>query len=548
MANSSTIHSAAPATSACRLMTLPLAAALLALAACGGGGGNSSTGNGNGSDVWTAGLFLPSSSFAAQCVSPRSGNHPITGQTWPDVAGTRADENNFLRSWSNETYLWYDEIIDQNPALFASSLAYFEELKTEETTASGAPKDKFHFTYETDEWLQLSQSGVSAGYGAEWIILSGSPPRKLVVAYTQPNSPATQAGVDLARGAEVLSVDGADLVNGNDVDTLNAGLFPSEPGETHTFTVRDLGAADTREITMVSTNVTATPVQNVTTLASNLGPDTVGYLVFNDHIATAESGLKSAIEQLDAANISELIVDVRYNGGGFLAIASQLAYMIAGDTATAGRIFEAIEFNDQHPTTNPVTGQPLQPMPFFDTTAGISTLPAGQPLPTLDLPRVFMLTGPNTCSASESIMNSLRGVGVEVIQIGSTTCGKPYGFYPTDNCGTTYFTIQFRGVNDQGFGDYTDGFSPQNTTSGFVGESVPGCSVADDFEHALGDPLERRLQAALGYLETGSCPAPSGVANPGFSKISAPLSVTDGLIPRTPWRENRILHMPDQPQ
>lgn len=548
MAITSTNHTAVPITPGCRLKTLALAAALFALAGCGGGGSSTNSGNGNGTggNGWTAGVFMPSPSFAAQCVAPRSGNHPITGQPWPDVAGTRSDENNYLRSWSNETYLWYDEITDQNPALFSSSLAYFDQLKTDETTASGAPTDKFHFTYDTDEWLQLSQSGVSAGYGAEWIILSGAPPRKLVVAYTQPNSPATQTGVDLARGAEVLSVDGADLVNSNDVDTLNAGLFPAGPGESHTFTVRDLGGVNTREITMVSTNVTATPVQNVTTLASSMG--TVGYLVFNDHIATAEGGLKNAIEQLDAANISELMVDVRYNGGGFLAIASQLAYMIAGTVPTDGRIFEGIEFNDQHPTTNPVTGQPLQPMPFFDTTVGISTLPAGQPLPTLDLQRVFMLTGPNTCSASESIMNSLRGIGVEVIQIGSTTCGKPYGFYPTDNCGTTYFTIQFRGVNEQGFGDYTDGFSPQNTTSGFVGETVPGCSVADDFEHALGDPLEGRLQAALGYLETGSCPSPSGVSNPGFSKVSAPMSVTDGLIPRTPWRENRILLMPDQLQ
>ena len=61
-----------------------------------------------------------------------------------------------------------------------------------------------------------------------------------------------------------------------------------------------------------------------------------------------------------------------------------------------------------------------------------------------------MLTGDNTCSASESIINSLRGIGVEVIQIGLTTCGKPYGFYPQDNCGTTYFSIEFKGVNAQG--------------------------------------------------------------------------------------------------
>ena len=66
-------------------------------------------------------------------------------------------------------------------------------------------------------------------------------------------------------------------------------------------------------------------------------------------------------------------------------------------------------------------------------------------MPALDLERVFVLTTASTCSASEAIINSLRGINVEVIQIGSTTCGKPYGFYPQDNCGTTYFTIQFAG-------------------------------------------------------------------------------------------------------
>ena len=506
--------------------------ATVSLAACGGGGGGGGDDNGGGSG-WTAGVFLPSDSFTAQCVSPRGGS-------WPDVAGTRADENNFLRSWSNETYLWYDEIPDQDPASFSSSLAYFEELKTSATTPSGAPRDRFHFTFDTEEWLQLSQSGVSAGYGAEWILLSSAPPREVVVAYTQPDSPATEPGVDLARGAEVLSVDGEDVANGADVDTLNAGLFPAAAGETHTFVVRDAGSSNTRQVTMTSAEVVAAPVQNVGTIASSMGP--VGYLLFNDHIATAEGGLKDAIEQLAADDIAELVLDIRYNGGGFLAIASQLAYMIAGDAATAGRIFEAIEFNDKHPATNPVTGQPLEPLPFIDETTGDFSEPAGQPLPTLGLSRVFVLTGPNTCSASESVMNSLRGIGVEVIQIGGTTCGKPYGFYPTDNCGTTYFTIQFRGVNDAGFGEYPDGFSPENTAVGVVGEELPGCAVADDFEHALGDPLENRLQAALGYLENpGTCPIASAATLPGDGKTSAPQSATDGIIPRPPWREMRIL-------
>jgi carboxyl-terminal processing protease len=190
-----------------------------------------------------------------------------------------------------------------------------------------------------------------------------------------------------------------------------------------------------------------------------------------------------------------------------------------------------MRFNDKHTVVNPLTGEPFT-SPFFTTTQ-FST-PAGQPLPTLNLPRVFVLTGANTCSSSESIMNSLRGVNVEVIQIGSTTCGKPYGFYPADNCGTTYFSTQFQMLNAQGFGDYPDGFSPSNT-SGFAGVRIPGCSVADDFSRALGDPQEKRLAAALQYRASQSCPAASGFG--GFIVRNQ----ADGVMRRGPWRENRII-------
>jgi carboxyl-terminal processing protease len=157
------------------------------------------------------------------------------------------------------------------------------------------------------------------------------------------------------------------------------------------------------------------------------------------------------------------------------------------------------------------------------------------------LQRVYVITGPGTCSASEAIMNGLRGVNVQVIQIGSTTCGKPYGFFPQDNCGTTYFTIQFRGLNAVGFGDYTDGFSPANTQAS-VGTIVPGCSVADDFTRALGDPGEKRLAVALAHQSGNSCPAPTGLGPaPGLSKTRAPLAATDGIVPKSPWHMNRIM-------
>jgi len=523
--------------------TLILILVLGALAACGGGGGGSASVPPSGSSDWQRGVFNDAGTYFARCQAPRTGIDPATDNAYPDVSGTILDENNFLRSYSNDTYLWYSEIVDQDPGFFNDPLDYFDVLKTTATTASGAPKDKFHFTYDSQVWYDLSQGGVSSGYGANWALLSPTIPREIVVAYTEPGSPATAVGVDLTRGATVLAVDGVDIDTNTQagVDTLNAGLFPSGVGESHDFEVQDIGAANSRSITMTSATITNAMVQNVSVLDRPDGAR-VGYMTFNFHRAPAEEALVDAINQLNnGEGIDDLVLDIRYNGGGYLAIAAQLAYMIAGPDLTAGRTFETMQFNDKHPITNPVTGNPITPTPFYDQTLGFDALPAGQALPTLGLSRVYVLTGSGTCSASEAVMNGLRGVDVEVIQIGSTTCGKPYGFYATDNCGTTYFTIQMRGVNEKNFGDYTDGFSPTNTQTA-VGTVVPGCSVADDFTRPLGDATEGRLATALSYRDGQACPTASGFGSvPGLSKAGAPLGETDGVVYRSPWDSNRIM-------
>jgi carboxyl-terminal processing protease len=516
-----------------------LGVALIGLVSCGGGG---SGGGGAGAIVpppagWVSGVFSPATNFAARCAAPRSGIDPDTGRPYPDRLGTTLTEKNWLRSWSNDLYLWYSEIVDLDPAPYTVP-DYFDLLKTRATTPSGNPKDKFHFTYATSAWQELSQSGVSAGYGATWVLVAQSPPRKVLVAYTEADSPATAPLASLVRGAEVTVVDGVDVVNGDDVDALNAAFFPAAVNETHTFTVRDPGGA-TRTFSMTSENVTSVPVQNVKRflMPSN---DYVGYILFNDHIATAEKALIDAVNALNnSGGVKDLVLDVRYNGGGYLVIASELAYMIAGATRAAGKTFETLHFNNKHPTTDPVTGQPLTPVLFQTKAVGLSA-PSGQPLPTLILPRVFVLTGPNTCSASESIVNSLEGIGVEVIQIGSTTCGKPYGFYPTDNCGTTYFTVQFQGKNAVGFGDYTDGFSPANTVN-IPGVPTTGCSIADDFTRELGDPLEGRLAVALSLQQGNACPSPTGFApGPGIAALTLP-TPADGVVRKPEWLQNKIM-------
>ncbi len=491
---------------------------------------------------WVAGQFLPASTFAGQCRSPRTGVNPRTGGPYPDARGRTVDENNWLRSWSNNTYLWYDEIVDRDPGRYDDPLDYFDLMRTNARTATGARKDRFHFTYDTEVWIALSESGESPGYGATWTVISRSPPRETAIAYTDPDTPATEAG--LLRGARIVSVDGIDFVNADgqaNVDAINAALYPETAGETHTFEFRDVGEQTTRTVALTSQIITSTPVQQVGTHTSPAGV-TVGYLLFNDHIRTAEAALIDAVRTFNSVDggIQDLIVDMRYNRGGFLYIASELGFMIAGQAATAGQTFERLEFNDKHPETNPVTGRPLSPIPFYnarETSSGNV-----ERLPELALRRVLMLTGPNTCSASETVINSLRGIDIEVILIGDPTCGKPYGFYAADNCGTSYFTIQFRGVNAKGYGDYGDGFVP---TPGATGDEaqVPGCRVADDLTRALGDPAEGRLAAALSYRDTGTCPE-SAATSRGFGpEADAPDNPEsgDGIVHKPPWLTNRIV-------
>ena len=231
---------------------------------------------------------------------------------------------------------------------------------------------------------------------------------------------------------------------------LNAALFPSAAGQNHTFVLQDVGSAQTRTVTLTTQIVTSSPVN--TTKVINTPNGNVGYILFNTFgTSTAEEQIVNAMNQMAGSNVSDLVIDLRYNGGGFLAISAELGYMVAGAVNTNGRTFDSLTFNDKHPAVNPVTGANITPTPFYSQTQGFS-LAAGQNLPSLNLNRVFILSTDGTCSASEALINGLRGIDVEVVLIGSKTCGKPYGFYATDNCGETYFTVQFRGENNKGFG------------------------------------------------------------------------------------------------
>lgn len=491
-----------------------------ALAACGGGGGSSSSPSkpaGNSSGI------VPAASVANLCANPRTGIDPDTGRAVADRPGTLDDEKAWVRAYIDDTYLWYDEVpVDLKASDYATPQKYFDVLKTPLKSASGQPKDRFHFSMDTAEWQRFIDGGPAVGYGMEVAVLRSSPPRDVRVAYVTPAGPAALAG--LARGDRLLTLDGADVATG-DAATLNAALSPTRAGETHTALVAST-ASGTRSVTLGAASVGAAPVMNVKTIGTAGGP--VGYLQFNDHTELAESQLVAAFQQLRTAGVTGLVLDMRYNGGGLLGVASELAYMVAGPSATQGKTFERIVTNRKNPYGFTASTANY----YFQSTAlGYSTT-AGQPLPYLGLNKVTVLSGPDTCSASESVVNGLRGIGVQVDLVGNTTCGKPYGYFAQGNCGTTYFAINFQGVNAQGFGDYGDGM-------------VPTCTVADDFDHPLGDPNEARLAAALNLRAGGSCPSSSSVAT--NQKTGAAL-VESPYLRRDQVREIKRIDALMQPQ
>jgi hypothetical protein len=464
-----------------RATWVSLLVAAAALTACGGG-----------SDGDSSNRLASSSQYAQQCAP--------TNSLASTHSGSLDIEKQWVRAYLNDAYLWYDEVpsitagqaqYSNTADVYGSLDNYFEALKTIRLTASGVRKDQFSFILPTSTSDALFESGVEAGTGVNWRMLSPRAPRGLRVSYVTPGTEAATKGV--LRGDTLVTVDGvsADDETAAGVGVLNAAMFASDTGGTHTYVLNRAGTGLV-SVSLTTVAVTTKPVLNYSVVDTPTGK--VGTIVFTSHVAPAEAQLVEAVSALKSQGVTDLVLDLRYNGGGYLYIASELAYMIAGPARTGGKVFEKLNYNAKRTSDNA-----RAPFGFQAT----STTNAA--LPTLDLARVYVLATSETCSASEAVINGLRGVDVDVRLIGSGTCGKPYGFAAQDNCGISYFPIEFQGVNAKGFGDYADGFVPNG--SGATG--IAGCVASDDFTQPLGSPGEGLLKAALDYRASGACPVVS---------------------------------------
>lgn len=411
--------------------------------------------------------------LAALCASTvllaACGGGDDDGRPLPPLSCSVADQNSWLRGYFDDWYLWYALAPRPAPGGFDTVQAYFDASLFGGN--ADFPADRFSSFGPTEDFNRFFGDGITRGYGlfVAGVEVEGRPDLPLRIRYIEPASDAAAKG--LVRGEQILSINGRpapEIIAADDYDVL----VPDNVGDQLRLVVR--GAGGDRSVTLVARDYALTPVTSARVVTSPDGRR-VGYVVIKDMIDQVDAPLDAAFAQFRREGVSEVVLDLRYNGGGFVRTGATVASYVGG-TRTSGSTYVSLLYSDQRAGAN-------QTYRF--------TAPANA----ASVSRVYVLSGPRTCSASEQVINGLRGAGIDVVQIGDVTCGKPVGFNAQDGgCGQTYSVVTFESVNARDEGRYFDGFAPQ-------------CAVADDLDHPLGTTDEALLAAALTHADTGACPA-----------------------------------------
>lgn len=443
---------------------------------------------------------------------------PAAGVPTPPPTGSTCslrDRQDWAAAQLREWYLFPETLpASLDPAAFASVDAYIDALTA---TARAQGRDRF-FTHLASiaEENAFFASGASAGFGIR--LSYDTAQRRVFVVEAFEGAPALAAGID--RGTEILAIGTStanlrtvsDILAAEGIQGVTNALGPTTAGTARLLRVTD--AAGVRDLNVTKANYELLPISTrYGTQVINDGGRQVGYLNMRTFISTADPALRNAFAQFRAAGITEIIIDLRYNGGGLVSTAELFGDLLGRNRSTSD-VFSFTVFRPEKAANNSTR--------FFSP----------QPQSVAPMRIAFIGTG-GTASASELVINAfVPYLGNSAALIGTNTFGKPVGQIAVDRsqCDDRLRVVAFATQNSARQGNYFNGLAATMQAS---------CQAADDIARPMGDPNEASTRTALDFLAGRPCTAIAAAAPPGAAgaRAPAPRALITPARPNTPQRE-----------
>jgi C-terminal processing protease CtpA/Prc len=399
-----------------------------------------------------------------------------------------ASVNQWVYRNMKDYYLFADQVPDVNPADYSSASDLVRDIRNNAV-------DPYSSVRNAVQQEAFFEAGTSFGFGYNWDWDTNGNPR---VIFVFDNGPMGQ--VNINRGDIISSVNGiawTELTSERYSELVGTRDNPLET----TWSFIDGVTGESKSFALTRSEYTANTVLYYSTFTHPSFSGKVGYIVFNDFLRISEAELDNAIDWLNSRDITELVLDLRYNPGGFTSIARKLASQIGGP-ALVGETLVSYQHNNKYTNQN-----------FERQFESVS--------PVLDLDRVVVLTTNDTASSSELVINALRPY-MEVITIGDTTEGKAFISSGRQFCGQALNAMKAKGVNAAGVS--------------VEGGIAADCYATDDrtrnFGRSSGE-TEGMLLSSLDYLVYGTCDAAPFtkaqpvLSGPSFRESSFPAGFED---------------------
>ena len=416
--------------------------------------------------------------FLAAC---SDGGNAITGPAQTGGCGNDAQKQ-FVLDVMRDWYLWND-LLPANVDINAYNTP--EELLAFLTSVQ--PLDDFSFINTLEADTQFFGEGRYEGYGFSTRFLAADDLRLIRVFV---DSPANAAGLE--RGQRILELNGRTIAEIEAAEGISA-VFDTSPID---FLIRETdGTEFLVNVAVDIVTIDPIPQSRIIPVAGTPG---IGYLELAQFISTADPEFDTVFGQFRAADVTDVIIDMRFNGGGLVSTAELLGDYLGGFVAQ-NLVFSNTLFNADRSANND--------QEFFELRGN-----------SLGLSRLIVIASQGTASASELVTNSMEP-HVEVAIVGDRTFGKPVGQIGVEFCDKVLRPTAFQTTNANDFGDYFGGLPAD-------------CVVADDLAIPVGAENDPNVEAALTYFETGGCPV-----------ISAP-----GLQPKTAFSPTRKVERKGPPQ